>query len=267
MTVRPERLDIAMVERGIAETRSRAQAMIMAGDVRVDGTRVDRAGQRVGPQQVITLKERKRFVSRGGEKLQHALDAFELPAADLVCADIGASTGGFTDCLLHAGARTIYAIDVGYGQLDMRLRDDPRVIVMERINARYLQDLPEPIDLVTIDVSFISLGLIFPVVHRILKLGGHGVALVKPQFEAGRGEIGKKGVVSDPQVHRSVLLKTIQAAADNALNPIGLVRSPLRGPEGNIEFLLHLVKGDGPTSIGVETVEQVLGDADESFTI
>ncbi|MBX3069758.1 MAG: TlyA family RNA methyltransferase [Thermomicrobiales bacterium] len=235
-----ERLDIALVDRGIAETRSKAQALILAGDVRVDGQTVARAGQRITPEQLVTLKERRRFVSRGGNKLQHALDHFGIEPAGFICADIGASTGGFTDCLLQAGAARVYAIDVGYGQLDYRLREDPRVVVMERSNARYLEALPEPIDLTTIDVSFISLRLIFPVVATILGPSGQCVALVKPQFEAGKNEIGKKGVVSDPTIHRRVLSDAANWAVENGLSPVGVTRSPLLGPEGNREFLLYL---------------------------
>ena len=242
MTGSAERLDMALVERGIAETRSKAQALILAGDVRVDGQMIDRAGQRIGPEQEITLKERRRFVSRGGDKLRHALDAFSVNPSGFVCADIGASTGGFTDCLLQAGAARVYAIDVGYGQLHLRLRQDDRVVVMERFNARHLERLPAPIDLVTIDVSFISLKLIFPGVERVLADGGQCVALVKPQFEAGKGDVGKKGVVSDPSVHRRVLQNVMRWSTDNALVPVGLTRSPLRGPEGNTEFLLHLAR-------------------------
>jgi 23S rRNA (cytidine1920-2'-O)/16S rRNA (cytidine1409-2'-O)-methyltransferase len=247
-----ERLDIALVDRGIAETRSKAQALILAGDVRVDGQVVARAGQRITPEQSVSLKERRRFVSRGGDKLQHALDQFGIEPAGFICADIGASTGGFTDCLLQAGATRVYAIDVGYGQLDYRLREDRRVVVMERANARYLETLPEPIDLATIDVSFISLRLIFPVVARILGPLGQCVALVKPQFEAGKNEIGKKGVVSDPAIHRRVLMDAAVWATENKLLPIGLTPSPLLGPEGNREFLLHLSR-ESNTELDLES--------------
>lgn len=237
-----ERLDIALVERGIVETRSKAQAMILAGDVEVDGQRVTRAGHKVFPEQALTLRPRKRFVSRGGDKLQHALEAFQIDASGLVCADFGASTGGFTDVLLQAGASRVYAIDVGYGQLDLRLRNDPRVVVMERVNARSIESLPELIDLVVIDVSFISLKLIFPAVARVIRDRGSCIALIKPQFEAGRGEVGKKGVVSDPAIHRRVLLSVADWATEQGFTVLGLTRSPLKGPEGNSEFLIHIVR-------------------------
>lgn len=236
------RLDIALVERGLAETRSQAQAWILAGDVLVGGQVVTRAGYRVASTGEVSLRQRPRFVSRGGEKLNHALDTFGIGALGQVCADIGASTGGFTDCLLQNGAAKVYAIDVGYGQIDYRLREDPRVVVMERVNARYLSELPEMVSLAVIDVSFISLKLILPVAYRLLEPDGECVALVKPQFEAGRGQIGKKGVVSDPEVHRSVLSRVVGYAEDEHFAATGLARSPLKGPAGNVEFLFHLQK-------------------------
>lgn len=177
------------------------------------------------------------YVSRGGLKLAAALDAFGLDVAGLVCADLGCSTGGFVDCLLQRGAAKVYAIDVGYGQLDLRLRDDPRVVVMERTNARYLEALPEPIDVVVIDVSFISLALIFPAVDRILAPDGVVVPLIKPQFEAGKQEVGKGGVVRDPKIHRKVLEKVVHDAAASGFQCGGLTASPLTGPAGNHEFL------------------------------
>jgi 23S rRNA (cytidine1920-2'-O)/16S rRNA (cytidine1409-2'-O)-methyltransferase len=229
-----------MTRLALAPTRSRAKALIMAGDVLVHGLPVLQAGYLIKPDDVITLKAKPRFVSRGGEKLDHALDEFAIDANGLICADLGASTGGFTDCLLQRGAERIYAVDVGYGQIDQRLRDDDRVVVMERINARYLEALPEPVDLVVIDVSFISLSLIFPVAKRLLNETGLCVPLVKPQFEAGKGEVGKGGVVRDPATHRAVLEKTAGFARENGFAVVGLVRSPIQGPAGNIEFLMHL---------------------------
>ncbi len=234
------RLDVAMVERGLTETRAKAQAMILAGSVLVDGNVVTRAGHRVESTTSIALKARPRFVSRGGEKLQHALDTFKIEVTGLACADIGSSTGGFTDSLLQAGATRVYAIDVGYGQLDSSLRNDSRVVVMERTNARYLEALPEPIDFASTDVSFISLRLILPVIEKLLTADGSAVVLVKPQFEAGRKEVGKKGVVSDPAVHRRILADVMQWAMELGFAIGGLVRSPLKGPEGNVEFLLYL---------------------------
>ncbi|RLC56795.1 MAG: TlyA family rRNA (cytidine-2'-O)-methyltransferase, partial [Chloroflexota bacterium] len=207
------RLDVLLVERGLAESRTQAQRLIRAGLVRVAGQVADKPGTQVATNAAITLQARPRFVSRGGEKLEAALVRFGLDVRGWVAADVGASTGGFTDCLLQHGARRVYAIDVGYGQLDWRLRNDPRVVVMERTNARYLESLPEPVDLVTVDVSFISLGLILPMAVRWLKPGGQVVALIKPQFEAGRREVGKGGVVRDPQVHRRVLERVLDIAA------------------------------------------------------
>ncbi|HWV25220.1 MAG TPA: TlyA family RNA methyltransferase [Thermomicrobiales bacterium] len=234
------RLDHALVERELADTRSRAKALIMAGDVLVNDQRETRAGRNIHDDDVLSLREKPRFVSRGGEKLDHALDAFGIEVSGMVGADLGASTGGFTDCLLQRGATRVYAIDVGYGILDERIRTDPRVISMERTNARYLDALPEPIDICVIDVSFISLSLMFPVVARVLEPGGICVPLIKPQFEAGKENVGKRGVVRDPAIHEMVLRKAIGFARDNGLAVRGLVASPLRGPNGNVEFLAYL---------------------------
>jgi len=252
MAAKP-RLDQHLVDVGLAETRSRAKALILAGDVLVNGQRETRAGHQVQASDEVILRQKQRFVSRGGEKLDHALGSFGIDVAGLVAADLGASTGGFSDCLLQRGTARIYAVDVGHGQLDLRVRDDERVIVMEKTNARYIESLPEPADLVVIDVSFISLSLMFPVVARILKPGGLCVPLIKPQFEAGRDEVGKGGVVREPRIHRSVLERTSELAEANGLGVLGLVASPLQGPAGNIEFLAHLQlgapDGDLPTLI------------------
>lgn len=239
------RLDIAMVERGLVENRSRAKAMILAGDVLVDDVPVTRAGIAVTPAQVITLRQKPRFVSRGGEKIDHALERFAVDVRGKAVADLGASTGGFTDAVLQRGAAKVYAVDVGYGQLDVRIRDDPRVVVMERTNARYLESLPEPVDVVVIDVSFISLNLIFPAVDRILAEGGVLVPLIKPQFEAGKQDVGKGGVVRYPKVHRAVLEKVVREAAQAGFRCDGLTASPLTGPAGNHEFLGLFRRGDG----------------------
>lgn len=257
---KPVRLDLALVERGLAETRSRARALILAGDVLVNGQKEVRAGHNVQLADELSLKERPRFVSRGGEKLTHALEVFPVPVEDAVAADLGASTGGFTDCLLQRGAAKVYAVDVGYGQIDDRLRHDPRVIVMERTNARYLDDLPEPVDLVVIDVSFISLQLIFPVVTRILRPDGWCVPLIKPQFEAGREEVGKGGVVRDPATHRAVLERVTADAAANGLATIGLTASPLLGPAGNVEFLAALRFGGEPGDLGA-MIDRAMNEA------
>lgn len=233
------RLDEALVERGLAPTRSKARALILAGDILVNDAVSLRAGHQVAGTDVLSLATKPRFVSRGGEKLDHALERFGIDVAGVIAADLGASTGGFTDCLLQRGAARVYAVDVGYGQIDGRLRGDERVVVMERTNARNLGGLPEPIGLVSIDVSFISLGLIFPAVTRIALPGGACVPLIKPQFEAGRKDVGKGGVVRDPQVHRRVLEEVVERAAENGLRLHGMVASPLLGPAGNVEFLAH----------------------------
>lgn len=240
MKIGKERLDLLLAERGLAPSRSRARAMIMAGEVLVDGQRVDKAGARVATSSTLELKEKPRYVSRGGDKLAAAVVAFPLGIAGSVCADVGASTGGFTDCLLQHGAARVYAIDVGYGQLDWTLRQDARVVVMERCNARQISTLPEPLDVVVIDVSFVSLRLILPVVRNWLKTPANVVALIKPQFEAGRRSVGKGGVVRDPQVHRQVLLQVLAAAREVGFCVAGLLRSPLLGPAGNVEFLCWL---------------------------
>ncbi len=235
-----ERLDVLLTRRALAGSRSRARAMIMAGEVLVDGQRVDKPGTQVAATSTLTLKEKPRYVSRGGDKLLAALATFPLTIENCVCADVGASTGGFTDCLLQHGASRVYAIDVGYGQLDWTLRQDSRVVVMERTNARHLLRLPEKLDIAVIDVSFISLRIILPVVRNWLKARADVVALVKPQFEAGRQAVGKGGVVRDPQEHRRVLLKVLASAREEGFCIAGLLRSPLLGPAGNVEFLCWL---------------------------
>jgi len=234
-----ERLDILVHKTGLAESREQARRLIMAGQVSVDGEVADKPGTRVPLTAAIRIETRPAYASRGGLKLEAALAAFALDVRGWVAADIGASTGGFTDCMLQHGAARVYAIDVGYGQLAWELRQDPRVVVMERVNARYLHELPEPMDLITLDVSFISLKLVLPAVISLLKSGGQIVALVKPQFEAGRKQVGKGGVVRDPAVHRAVLRDLLGWASTNGLQAHGLIVSPLRGPAGNVEFLVH----------------------------
>ena len=226
---------------GLTDSREQARRLIMAGEVRVDGQLVDRPSAPVSPDAQIEIKQRPRFVSRGGEKLDAALEHFGLAAGGLVCADLGASTGGFTDVLLQRGATRVYAIDVGHGILDYRLRTDPRVVVMEKTNARYLEHLPEPAGLVSIDASFISLRLLLPVAAGWLPAGaGDIVALVKPQFEAGRKQVGKGGIVKDPAIHRQVLTDLLAWMEASPLRAAGLMRSPIKGAEGNIEFLAWL---------------------------
>ena len=234
------RLDHLLVQRSLAESRSQAQALVLAGQVRVGGQVVSKPGTRVLADAELTVDQPLPYVSRGGLKLAAALDAFDIPVEGAICADVGASTGGFTDCLLQRGAARVYAIDVGYGQLAWKLRQDERVIVMERTNARYLQVLPEPINLAVLDVSFISLGLLLPVIAGWLAPAAHVVALIKPQFETGRRHVGKGGVVRDPKVHRQVLERVAEHAREQGLAIGGLIRSPITGPAGNVEFLMHL---------------------------
>lgn len=239
-----QRLDVALVARGLAESRARAQALVLAGEVRVDDTVVLRPGQMVGAGAALTVAAPPRFVSRGGEKLERALEGFGIEPRGWIGADIGASTGGFTDCLLQHGAARVYAVDVGYGQLHWTLRQDARVVVLERTNIRYVEALPEPVDLATIDVSFIGLGLVLPAVRRLVRPAGQAVALVKPQFEAGRGQVGKGGVVRERSVHRQVLESALTSARASGFAVRGLTPSPLRGPAGNVEFLAWLVAPD-----------------------
>lgn len=241
-----KRLDVALTELGLAESRQKAQALILAGEVYVDGQRVDRAGAPVGPEAKIEVRGRGlRYVSRGGLKLEKAMACWPISLSGAVCADIGASTGGFTDCMLQNGAAKVYAVDVGYNQLDYRLRTDPRVVCMERTNARYLtqEQIPEKLDFFSVDVSFISLGLILPAVRPLLKQGGQGVCLVKPQFEAGREKVGKKGVVRDPAVHLEVLEQFLRHAKQSDFSIRDITFSPIKGPEGNIEYLGFLKAG------------------------
>jgi len=235
-----QRLDVALTERGIAPSREKARAFILAGDVSVDGQTETRAGTMVAAGAALALSQPARFVSRGGEKLDHALTAFGIDVTGRVAMDVGASTGGFTDCLLQRGAARVYAIDVGYGQLDQRLRADERVVVMERTHMRDLASLPEQPDLATADVSFISLTKVLPAVVALLRPGADIIALVKPQFEAERDEVSRRGVVSDPLVHASVIGRVAWWCVNNGLRIRGLTASPLRGPAGNKEFFLWL---------------------------
>lgn len=241
-----KRLDMLLTERGLAESRQKAQAEIMSGTVFVNGRRCDKAGQGFGEDAVIEVRgSTLRYVSRGGLKLEKAMREFSLTLEGFVCADIGASTGGFTDCMLQNGAARVYAVDVGYGQLDWKLRSNSRVVCLERTNARYLthEQVPEELDFASVDVSFISLRLILPAVHTLLRNNAHVVCLVKPQFEAGRDKVGKKGVVRDPEVHREVLEHFLEHAHQSGFGIRGLTFSPIRGPEGNIEYLGYLEKG------------------------
>lgn len=239
------RLDVLLVQHGLAESRAKAQALIMSGQVRVNGQIALKPATMVAPESILTVEAAPRFVSRGGEKLDAAFEAFHLDAHGLVCADVGASTGGFTDCLLQRGAARVYAIDVGKGLLHWKLRRDPRVVVMEATNARYVERLPEPVSLVTLDVSFISLKVLLPVVRHWLAPSAKGVlALIKPQFEAGRKEAARgEGVIREPEIHRRILSEVLDCAQREGLGTVGLIRSPLLGPKGNVEFLAWLLPG------------------------
>ncbi len=235
------RLDVAMVEKGLSESRSAVQRLIMEGKVRVDDQVVLKASHPIHGTETITITESPKYVSRGGEKLEGAFDAFNLEVTGLICADVGASTGGFTDCLLQHGAIKVYAIDVGYGILHWKIRSDARVITMERQNARYVEKLPEPVNLITIDASFISLDKLLPVIRNWFgEVGGEVVALIKPQFEAGRQEVNHgDGVITDPEVHYRVVVSLLSLAQELGYEPVDLTTSPLKGPKGNIEFLAH----------------------------
>lgn len=252
-----QRLDEAVVARGLAESRSRARALILAREVKLNGVAAHHASTPVWTDDQIDLLDKPRFVSRGGEKLAHALAHFSIDPTDRVAADLGASTGGFTDCLIASGARLVYAIDVGYGQLADRLRRDARIIVLDRTNARSLEQLPELVDIVTIDVSFISLRLVLPTAKRLLKPDGVCIPLVKPQFEAGRADVGKGGVVRQAHIHHRILNDTMRFADSLGFGVVGLVRSPLQGPAGNYEYLAHLVLGSA-TGDMASMVEHVI---------
>ena len=240
-----KRLDVLLTERGLAESRAKAQAIIMSGAVFVAGQKADKAGQEFDAEAPIEVRGSTcPYVSRGGLKLEKALRNFGVDPTGYVCSDSGASTGGFTDCLLQQGASKVFAIDVGYGQLAWKIRNDPRVVVMERTNIRYVtpEDLGQPLDLSVIDVSFISLSLVLPVVKTLLKPMGQVLCLIKPQFEAGREKVGKKGVVRDSSVHREVIEMIVEYVRTQSLGILGLDFSPIKGPEGNIEYLIYLDK-------------------------
>ena len=237
------RLDQLLVARGLAQSRAQAQALILAGRVLVDGLAAPKAGALLPAEVLITLKETAPFVSRGGEKLAGALDHFRVHPAGKVALDAGASTGGFTHCLLSRGARRVYAVDVGYGQLDAKLRQDPRVVVLERVNIRHLPRaaIPEPVDLATLDLSFISLTLVLPKILDFLRPGGEILALVKPQFEVGKGQVGKGGVVRDPGLQQEAVRRVAAAAGDLGLKVYPAFPAPLKGPKGNHEYFLYVI--------------------------
>ncbi len=242
-----ERLDNALFLSGLCESREKAKALIMAGQVFVNGNKEIKPGTRVKPMDSFEVRGAPlAFVSRGGLKLEKALKEFPVILTDKICMDVGASTGGFTDCMLQNGAAKVYAVDVGYGQLAWKLRTDERVVVLERTNFRYIssEQVSEPIGFASVDVSFISLKLILPVLAPLLTENGQAVVLIKPQFEAGREKVGKKGVVRDPAVHEEVIASVCAAARDCGFSVLGLSYSPIRGPQGNIEYLLYLIKGE-----------------------
>jgi 23S rRNA (cytidine1920-2'-O)/16S rRNA (cytidine1409-2'-O)-methyltransferase len=259
------RLDLLLFERGLTESRAKAQALIMAGQVRVDGQMELKASALVSSEARLDLERGPRYVSRGGEKLEAALTTFPVKVTGRVCADVGSSTGGFTDCLLQHGASKVYAIDVGKGLLHWKLRTDPRLVVMEVTNARHVESLPEPVSLVSVDASFISLKILLPVVKGWFRspsgqVGGV-IALIKPQFEAGRKETARnKGVIRDPEIHQQVLMDVLSFAHKVGFNLRGLMRSPLLGPKGNVEFLTWLGMEDGGQTDIPVMVQGVLGE-------
>ena len=262
-----KRLDVLLVEQGYAENRTKAQAIIMSGNVYVEGQKADKPGTSF--EETVAIEVRGAacpYVSRGGLKLEKALRNFGVDPTGYVCSDSGASTGGFTDCLLQQGASKVFAIDVGYGQLDWKIRSDPRVVVMERTNVRYVtpEQLGEPLDLSVIDVSFISLRIVLPVIKTFLKPEkGQVLCLIKPQFEAGKEKVGKKGVVREPSVHKEVLDGFVDLTKEIGFTILGLTFSPVKGPEGNIEFLAHLTLEDKP---GLEPdTEDVVRQAHETL--
>ncbi len=246
------RLDTAVFQQGFTDSREKAKALIMAGQVYLNGQKELKAGATVKPDDKIEVRgSQNPFVSRGGLKLQKAAENFDINLNNCICMDIGASTGGFSDCMLTHGARKVYAIDVGYGQLAWKLRTDERVVNMERTNFRYVthEQIPEDVDFASVDVSFISLKIILPVMHSLLKADGQAVCLIKPQFEAGKENIGKKGVVRDPAVHESVVKTICDFAVESGFSVLNLDFSPIKGPEGNIEYLMHIIKSESPQNL------------------
>jgi 23S rRNA (cytidine1920-2'-O)/16S rRNA (cytidine1409-2'-O)-methyltransferase len=248
--IQKKRLDCLIFDRGLSESRERAKTVVMAGQVYVNGQKQDKPGTMLPENVKIEVRGSKiPYVSRGGLKLEKALATFPIDLKGKTVMDIGASTGGFTDCMLQNGAKKVYAVDVGYGQLAWKLRIDPRVVSLERTNVRYLteQQVPESVDFFSVDVAFISLRLVLPVARRFLSEHGQAVCLIKPQFEAGRENVGKKGVVRDPKVHVQVIQKIVAFVKENGFSVLGLTYSPVKGPEGNIEYLLYLQKSDSPS--------------------
>ena len=260
-----KRLDILVTERGLAESREKAKTLIMAGQVYVDNQKADKPGDTFSEDAQVEVRGKGlQYVSRGGLKLEKAMKQFGLTLTDKICMDVGASTGGFTDCMLQNGACKVYSVDVGYGQLAWSLRTDPRVVNLERTNARYLtkEQIPEEIGFFSVDVSFISLTIILPAVRPLMAEHGQAVCLIKPQFEAGREKVGKKGVVRDQAVHREVIGKIRDFVLENGFSVLGLTYSPVKGPEGNIEYLIYLERSDEPIlTPGVPDAKQVVEDS------
>ena len=263
-----KRLDILVYEKGFAESREKAKAIIMAGQVYVDNQKADKCGTSYEENASIEVRGSVLpYVSRGGLKLEKAIQSFDLDLQGKTAMDIGASTGGFTDCMLQNGAKKVYAIDVGYGQLAWKLRTDPRVVNLERTNLRYVtqEQIPEPLDLAVCDVSFISLRLILPAVRPLLRPGGDMICLIKPQFEAGREKVGKKGVVRDPAVHTEVVRSIFAFCLQNGFDVLHLDYSPIKGPEGNIEYLIHLQRSDDPKAYTDVTPEELVRQSHEAL--
>ncbi len=261
-----DRIDIVITDRGLCNSREKAKTLIMAGLVTVNGEKIDKPGTKIDSEANIEIKEQNEFVSRGGYKLKKAIQIYNLDLTGKICADIGASTGGFTDCMLKNGASKIYAVDVGYGQLAWTLRNDPRVVNMERINARYLnaESIPDGLDFFSVDVAFISLSKILPAVTALMKRDGECVCLIKPQFEAGREFVGKKGVVRDKTVHLNVINNIIEVVRELGLTVKGLAYSPIKGPEGNIEYLIYAGKSGEPCEINPgDVVEEAHNNLDK----
>ncbi|MBE6053542.1 MAG: TlyA family RNA methyltransferase [Clostridium sartagoforme] len=265
MSVKKERLDILLVEKGIFTSRERAKTSIMAGKIFVDGQRVDKAGEKVSTEAEIVFKGQEiPYVSRGGLKLEKAMKEFGIVLNDKVCMDIGASTGGFTDCMLQNGAKKVFSIDVGYGQFAWKLRTDPRVVCMERTNIRYVtpDKIGEEADFASIDVSFISLKKIMPATINLLSETGEVVALIKPQFEAGKEKVGKKGVVRDINVHKEVVNSIVDYLYSENLNILSLSYSPIKGPEGNIEYLVYFTKDKNlESTFSIDDIENVVNES------
>lgn len=265
MAVKKERLDVLLVEKGICTSRERAKTSIMAGLVYVDGQKVDKVGEKVSVEVDIVYRgEKMPYVSRGGFKLEKAMKEFNIDLTDAVCMDIGASTGGFTDCMLQNHAKKVFSVDVGYGQFAWKLRTDERVVCMERTNIRYVtpEDIGEKLDFASIDVSFISLRTIMPAVKELLKDDGCVVALIKPQFEAGKDKVGKKGVVRDKSVHKEVVTNIVNFLIDNELTVLGLSFSPIKGPEGNREYLVYFTKNkERETDFKFDVIDQIIEDS------